>query len=82
MKNKWQIFKKNFKKEFFMQKEILEQKAVFKTLIDKFFNSELQIDTKEFPIKNWKRIVICAATAMTSLYFWVHSSQEVHRKAA
>lgn len=61
MKNKWQIFKKNFKKEFFMQKEILEQKAVFKTLIDKFFNSELQIDTKEFPIKNWKRIVICAS---------------------
>lgn len=55
------MFKFKTKKEFNMLKEILEQKAVFKELCAKFFDEKLNIITKEFPIKKWRRIVICAS---------------------
>ena len=44
-----------------MLKEILEQKDVFKTLCSKFFDEKFNINSKEFPLKKWNRIIICAS---------------------
>ena len=61
MRDRLKIFKIRLDKEYFMLKEILEQKEVFKSLCDKFFDEKLNIISKEFPLKNWDRIIICAS---------------------
>ena len=61
MKDRLSIFKIRLDKEYFMLTEILEQKEVFQTLCEKFFDENYNINTKEFPIKKWNRIIICAS---------------------
>ena len=48
-------------KEYFMLEEILEQKIVFNKLAAKFFANDLKIEIKDFPLKKWDKIVICAS---------------------
>ena len=61
MKDRLSIFKIRLDKEYFMLKEILEQKDVFKALCGKFFDENNNLKLKEFPIKKWNRIIICAS---------------------
>lgn len=61
MKDRLSIFKIKLDKEYFMLKEIMEQKEVFKNLCEKFFDKNNNINLKEFPIKKWNRIIICAS---------------------
>ena len=61
MKDRLSIFKIRLDKEYFMLTEIFEQKEVFKTLCEKFFDEKYNINTKVFPIKKWNRIIICAS---------------------
>ena len=48
-------------KEYFMLEEIFEQKDVFKKLAANFFYEDLKIKAKDFPLKKWNKIVICAS---------------------
>ncbi len=52
---------KKTNKEYFMNKEILEQKEVFQTLCAKYFDKDLNINADEFPLEKWNKIVICAS---------------------
>jgi len=61
MKRSFNIFKIREVKEFNMFSEIQEQKEVFRTLCSKFFDKELNINSTDFPLKKWNRIVICAS---------------------
>ena len=61
MKDRLKIFKINLDKEYFMLKEILEQKEVFRTLCLKFFDKDGNIFTQNLPLKKWNRVVICAS---------------------
>ena len=61
MRDRLSIFKIKLDKEYFMLKEILEQKEVFKSLCEKFLDKDFRLNLKEFPIKKWNRIIICAS---------------------
>ncbi len=48
-------------REYSMLSEILEQKPVFKTLCEKFFDKDLNIIADDLPMENWNRVVIAAS---------------------
>lgn len=58
MKN---IFGLKKNKQYNMLNEIFEQKKVFETLCQKFFDKDLNIITDELPLDKYSRIVICAS---------------------
>ncbi|MDD3593788.1 MAG: SIS domain-containing protein [Candidatus Gastranaerophilales bacterium] len=60
MKNLFNI-RINKNKEYLMLKETLEQEKVFKDLVSKYFDTDFNITTKDFPLKKWDKIVICAS---------------------
>ena len=61
LKDRLSIFKIKLDKEYFMLEEILEQKEVFTSLCKKFFDENLNINLRDFPVKKWNRIIICAS---------------------
>jgi len=53
--------KKRKDEDYFMYKEIMSQKDVFKALNAKYFDENLNINKADFPLGKYDRIIICAS---------------------